>query len=191
MSAIQRCKSCRDRFIIAIVMRCVRYLNCWNALFDLRRYLCNALLQLFCILHINQQSHMIFTYLVRIVNQNERISMFQELLKSIHYRNNFETWKIAQLSNLCLRLLIWLFAMLAMRWCDFHHNSMRTRSIFDIIDYLNNVHFVFQNKFSIVCFTYWVQMLLRCEIDEIAKRMQNHWNFDFDAKISQSYQIWF
>ena len=26
-------------------------------------------------------------------------------------------------------------------------------------------------------------MLLKCEIDEIAKRMRNHWDFDFDTKI--------
>ena len=67
---------------------------------------------------------------------------------------------------------------------------MHTRSIFDIFDTLNSVHFVLQNEFSIVCFTYWMQMLLRCEIDEIAKRVRNHYDFDFDAKISQSYQIW-
>ena len=56
---------------------------------------------------------------------------------------------------------------------DFDHNSMRQRWIFDIVDYLNNTHFVFQNEFSIVCFIYWIQMLLRCEIDRIANRMRN------------------
>ena len=66
---------------------------------------------------------------------------------------------------------------------------MRTRSIFDIIDYLDSAHSVLQNKPSVVCFTYWVQMLLRCEIDEIAKRVRDHWDPDFDAEISQSYQI--
>ena len=51
---------------------------------------------------------------------------------------------------------------------------MRQRWIFDIIDYLNSVHSVLQNEFSIVCFIYWIQMLLRCEIDEIANRVRNH-----------------
>ena len=56
---------------------------------------------------------------------------------------------------------------------DFDHNSMRQRWIFDIVDYLNSTHSVFQNELSIVCFTYWVQMLLRCEIDKIANRMRD------------------
>ena len=51
---------------------------------------------------------------------------------------------------------------------------MRQRWIFDIIDYLNSVHSELQNESSIVCFTYWVQMLLRCEIDEIANRVRDH-----------------
>ena len=83
-----------------------------------------------------------------------------------------------------------LLAMSAKQRCDIHHNSMRTRSIFDVFDSLNSVFFVFQNKSSNVYFTFWMQMLLRCEIDEIAKRVRNYWNSDFDAKISQSYQIW-
>ena len=56
---------------------------------------------------------------------------------------------------------------------DFDHNSMRQRWIFDIVDYLNSTHSVLQNEFSIVCFTYWMQMLLRCEIDRIANRVRN------------------
>ena len=47
-----------------------------------------------------------------------------------------------------------LFAMFAMFQYNFNHNSMRSRSIFKIVNYLNNVHFVFQNEFSIVCFNY-------------------------------------
>ena len=82
------------------------------------------------------------------------------------------------------------FAMSAVFQYDFDHNSMRQRRIFDIVDCLNSAHFVLQNESSIVCFTYWVQMLLRCEIDGIAKRVRDHWNPDFDAKTSQSYQIW-
>ena len=46
---------------------------------------------------------------------------------------------------------------------------MRTRSIFDIFDFLNSVHFVLQNKSSNVWFIYWIKKLLRCEIDEIAR----------------------
>ena len=60
-----------------------------------------SFVQLLRILHFNQQLHMIFIYLVRIVDQNERISMFQKLLKSIHYRNSCEILKIAKLRNLC------------------------------------------------------------------------------------------
>ena len=67
--------------------------------------------------------------------------------------------------------------------CDFDHNSMRTRSIFNIVEYLNRIHFELQKKSSFVYFTYWMQMLLKCEIDEIAKRVRNHWNSDFDTKI--------
>ena len=58
--------------------------------------------QLFRILHFNQQFHMIFAYLVKIIKQNKRISTFQKLYKSIHCRNNFENSKITSLSNLCL-----------------------------------------------------------------------------------------
>ena len=70
--------------------------------------------------------------------------------------------------------------MSAKRWCDFFHKSMRTRSIFDIIDYLNRAHFAFQKESSFVCFTYWMQMLFRCEIDEFAKRLRNRWDSDFE-----------
>ena len=57
--------------------------------------------QLLRILHPNQQPHMIFTYLARIVDQNERIPMLQKLLKSVHYRNSCGALKIAELRNLC------------------------------------------------------------------------------------------
>ena len=63
--------------------------------------------------------------------------------------------------------------MFAERWCDFLHKSMRTRSIFDIIDYLNRAHFELQNKSSIESSTYCVQMLLRYELHEIAKQLRN------------------
>ena len=58
--------------------------------------------QLFRILHLNQQSHMIFTYLVEIVNLNKRNSKLQKWQKLTHYRNKCKTWKIMLLSNLCL-----------------------------------------------------------------------------------------
>ena len=50
---------------------------------------------------------------------------------------------------------------------------MRQRRIFDIIVYLNSIHFVLQNERLFVCFVYRIQMLSRCEIDEIAKRIRN------------------
>ena len=143
--------------------------------------------QLFRSLHINQQSHMISNYLVKVVEQNECNSTLQKWQKPIHYRNSSGAWKAMLQPEMCLSAKQ-LPAMPAKQRCDFHHNSMRSRQIFEVIDYLNSAHFVLQNRFAIVCFTYWMQMLLRCEIDEIAKRVRNHW---FDAKISQSYQIWF
>ena len=106
---------------------------------------------MFRILHFNQQFHMIFIHLIQTVNQNERILTFQKLLKSIHYRNSFEIFKITFSSDSFLK--IQFFAMFATFQCDFDHNSMRTRSIFDIIDYLNRIHFEFQNEFSFVYFT--------------------------------------
>ena len=63
--------------------------------------------------------------------------------------------------------------MFAVVQYDFDHNSMRQRWIFDIVDYLDSTHSVLQNESSIVCFTYWVQMLLRCEIDRIANRVRD------------------
>ena len=50
---------------------------------------------------------------------------------------------------------------------------MRTRSIFDIFDYLNRAHFKLQNESLIVSFIYWVQILLTCEIDEVAEELRN------------------
>ena len=63
-------------------------------------------------LHNNQQSHMIFTWLVKIVKQNERNSTLQKRLKSFHYRNNFETSKTSSLSDFQLRCLRKCFAQL-------------------------------------------------------------------------------
>ena len=129
------------------------------------------IVQLLHILHINQQSYMIFIYLINIVEQNQRIFTFQKLLKSIHYRNSFEIFKITFSSDSFLK--IQFFAMFATFQCDFDHNSMRIRSIFDIIDYLNRAHFELQRKFSFVYYIQWMQMLLRCEIREIAKQWRN------------------
>ena len=46
------------------------------------------------------------------------------------------------------------FSMFAKQRCDIHHNSMRSRQIFEIIDYLDRIHFALQNEFSIICFTH-------------------------------------
>ena len=114
-----------------------------------------------------------------------------------NYRNRFIIAIVLRLSRFhCCRMFAemfakWfasslktqLFAMSATFQCDFDHNFMRTRSIFDIVDYLNRAHFELQNELSFVYFTYWVQMLLRCEIDRIAERVQDHWDSDFDTKI--------
>ena len=50
---------------------------------------------------------------------------------------------------------------------------MRIRSIFNFFNFLNKIHFKFQNEFLIVNFVYWMQMLLMCEINEIAKKLRN------------------
>ena len=50
---------------------------------------------------------------------------------------------------------------------------MRTRSIFNIVEYLDRAHFELQNEPSFVYFTYWVQMLLRCEIAGIAEQLRD------------------
>ena len=113
-------------------------------------------------LHRNQQSYILFTYRVKIVDLNKRNSTLSKWQKSTHYRNSCEAWKIMLLSNLCsLCASDSTLNSVCSAMMRFHHNSMRTRSIFDIIDYLNSAHFVLQNKFSIVCFTYWMQMLLQ------------------------------
>ena len=125
------------------------------------------------------------------------MSVFQRFK---NYRNRFIIAIVLRLSKFhCCKMFaemlaewfasslkIQFFAMFTTFQCDFDHNFMRIRSIFDDVDYLNRVHFEFQNELSFIYFTYWMQMLLRCEIDKIAKRMRNHWDFDssdFDTKI--------
>ena len=44
------------------------------------------------------------------------------------------------------------FSMFAKQRCDIHYNSMRSRQIFEIIDYLDRIHFAFQNESSIIYF---------------------------------------
>ena len=125
-------------------------------------------------LHRNQQFHIILNCLIKVVKQNERISTFQQLSKSIHYRNNFEIFKISSLQKLVVSFRkIQFFTVFATFQCDFEHNFMRTRSIFDIFDYLNRIHFVLRYEFFIVNFIYWMQMLLKCEICEIAEQWRN------------------
>ena len=114
---------------------------------------------------------MMFIYVSPIVEQNERIPTLQELLKSVDYRNSSEAFKITPPGDLLLKTQ--LSAMPAAFQCDFDHNSMRTQSIFDIVDYLNRAHFQFQNEPSFVYFTYWVQMLLWCEIVGIAEQLRD------------------
>ena len=63
--------------------------------------------------------------------------------------------------------------MFATFQCNFDHNSMRIRWIFDIIDCLNKIHFELQNEFSFIYFICWMYMLLKCEIVDIAKRLRN------------------
>lgn len=79
--------------------------------------------------------------------------------------------------------------VLAVPECGFHHNSMRPRRNFDIVDSLDRAHLELQNKPLVVCFTGWVQMFLRCETEELAKRRRNNWDPDQSAEILQSYQI--
>ena len=143
--------------------------------------------QLLRSLHINRQPHMIFIQLAKIVNQNERIWTFQKLLKFVNYRNSSETSKIRSLLDVCSRSVSsQSLAILARQRCTFHYNSMRTRWIFNIFDYLNRAHFKLQNEPLIVSFTYWVQILLSCEIDEVAEELRDP---DLSDEISQSYQI--
>ena len=131
-----------------------------------------AFVQLLHILHRNQQSHISFICLAKVVELNERNSTLSKLQKSIHYRNTFEIWKIVLLSNLCSsHLLKTQFS--AKQWCDFHHNAMRSRWIFDLFDYLDRTHLELENESFVVSFTYWMQMFLRCEIREIAKQWRD------------------
>ena len=92
-------------------------------------------------------------------------------------RNRLIIAIVVKLERLCccqivLTQMIQFLAIFVKQWYDFHHNSMRSRWIFDVFD-LNKFHFKFQYEFSIVNFIYWMQMLLRCEINEIAKQWRN------------------
>ena len=74
MSAIQRCKNNRNRFIIAIVLGLERSCRCQIC----ARPPAEVSVQLLRILHPNQQPHMIFTHLASIVEPNERNSTLQK-----------------------------------------------------------------------------------------------------------------
>ena len=116
---------------------------------------------------------------VLIRNFFDRSFAFKRIYWIFFYRMCFIVLKFERLCccQICANvssLKTQFFAMFAMFQYDCNHNSMRSRSIFEVVDYLNSVHFVLQNEFSIVCFTYWMQMLLRCEIDEIATQLLNH-----------------
>ena len=57
--------------------------------------------QLFRFWHIKHWLHVVLICLIKNVEQNQRILTLQKWQKSIHYRNSFESWKIASLSKLC------------------------------------------------------------------------------------------
>ena len=117
---------------------------------------------------------MISDCLVKVVKQNERISTLQQLSKSVHYRNSSEAFKISPLQKPAVpSRKVQLSAVPAAFQCGFDHNFMRTRSIFDIFDYLDRAHFVLQYEPFIVSFAYWVQMLLKCEIREVAEQWRD------------------
>ena len=94
-----------------------------------------------------------------------------------NYRNRFIIAIVLKIRKLrrcqicvcCVRF----FAMFATFQCEFDDYSMRTQWIFVIVDYLNKVHFELQNESSLIYFIYRVQMLLKCEIVDIAKQLRN------------------
>ena len=61
----------------------------------------DSIIQLLRLWHIKHQFHVVLICLIKNVKQNQRISTLQKWQKSIHYRNNFETWKI--MLKICLR----------------------------------------------------------------------------------------
>ena len=63
------------------------------------------------------------------------------------------------------------FAIFAIQRCVFHYNSMRIRSIFNLFDFLNKVHFKFQNEFLIVNFTVKLNDQLKNNQLEIVKSL--------------------
>ena len=85
---------------------------------------CNAFVQMFRNLHIKHSFHMIFIYLVTIVEQDKRISKLQKWQKSIHDRNSFEILKIISLSKLCLLICE---LVLTLKFCmEFFWKNSRT-----------------------------------------------------------------
>ena len=108
---------------------------------------------IFCILNDN----FIILIILRINNikRNKRILTFQKLLKSIYYRNNYKIAKIILLLNACSRNIlrrcfVYFFAKFAKFNCDFNYNLIRIRSIFNIINFVNKIHFEFQNEFLFI-----------------------------------------
>ena len=100
-------------------------------------------MQFFRTLHINQQLHIIFIYLIKIVKQNERISTLQKWQKLIHYRNNFEFSKISSLSNLCQTI----------NWnvCEkISFNSFSFVQLFRILHFNQQSHMIFIYLIKIV-----------------------------------------
>ena len=69
-------------------------------------------------------------------------------------------------------------------WCAFHHNSMRSRWIFDIFDYLNRSHFVFQ-KWIFDCKFYLLNA------NAIKMRNSSNRKAMTRCRVSQFYQMQF
>ena len=129
-------------------------------------------LRLLHIVHVNQKSHMISIYLIIVIEWNQCSSKLRKWQKSIHFHNDFDQNFHDYISNDAF-LKIQFFALFATIQCDFDHISMRIRSIFHIVNDLNEIHFELYNKFLFVKFIYWMQLLKRCEIVEIANSLRN------------------
>ena len=135
----------------------------------------NAFVHLFRNLHIKHSFHMIFTYLVKIVEQNWRISTLQKRQKSIHDRNNSETWKIISLSKLCL---LKCDLTLILKLCTkFFWKNSRT-NLFVMTKKIKIAFNEFKIKFTIVfIFTHYNwKTKLRIKIDVFDRETNNVFN---------------
>ena len=120
----------------------------------------------------SKKSHMISIYLIIVIEWNQCSSKLRKWQKSTHFHNDSDQNFHDYISNDAF-FKTQFFALFATIQCDFDHISMRTRSIFHIVNDLNEVHFELYNKSLFVKFTYWMQLLKRCEIVEIANSLRN------------------